>query len=206
MRFIRPLLILGLAYVAFVLFHEARIAQKNPDIDPSKIVTLFIGTVLVGGAAAIVVATMVMPRIGDAVGNFFFSPNEQIEKDPHSAAQAALARGDYSEAITEYEQIVENDPSDTLSYSELAKIYCENLDDVPGAAEVLEEALQREWPPDDAAFLTSRLVDVYWRYQHDASAARALLLQIIETMPGTRHSANAEHRLREIEQHNALEG
>jgi hypothetical protein len=31
-------------------------------------------------------------------------------------------------------------------------------------------------------------------------------MQIIESMPGTRHSANAEHRLREIEQQLALEG
>lgn len=202
----RFLLILGLAYFAFVLLHEARLAQKNPDTDASKIVLLFIGTVLIGGAAAIVVATMVMPRIGDAVGNFFFSPNQQIEKDPHSAAQAALARGDYAGAVEEYRQIIRSDPTDTLSYSEIAKISCEHLDDAPGAAEVLEQALQREWAPNDAAFLSARLVDVYWKYQRDARGARALLMQIIDTMPGTRHAANAEHRLREIEQQSALEG
>ena len=201
----RLLLILGLVYFAVVLLHEARLAQKNPDTDASKIVMLFVGTVLIGGAAAIVVATMVMPRIGDAVGNFFFSPNQQIEKDPHSAAQAALARGDYAEAVEEYRQIIESDPADTLSYSEIAKICCEHLDDAPGAAEVLEQALQREWAPDDAAFLTARLVDVYWKHQRDGRGARALLTQIIETMPGTRHAANAEHRLREIEQQIALE-
>jgi tetratricopeptide (TPR) repeat protein len=202
----RLLIFLGLAYLSFVLFHEARIASKNPDIDPSKVVMLFAGVVLVGGTAAILVVVFIMPRIGDAVGNFFFQPSQEIEKDPHSAAAAALARGDYETAVEEYRQIVEKDPTDTLSYSEIAKISCEHLDDALGASSVLEQALQREWSPEDAAFLSTRLVDVYWKYQHDARSARALLLQIIEGMPGTRHAANAEHRIRDIEQQIALEG
>ncbi|MEP6672861.1 MAG: hypothetical protein ABJF10_27100 [Chthoniobacter sp.] len=202
----RLLIFLGLAYLCFVLFHEARIASKNPDVDPSKVVMLFAGTVLVGGTMAILVVVMIMPRIGDAVGNFFFQPSQEIEKDPHSAAAAALARGDYEAAVEEYRQLIEKDPADTLSYSEVAKISCEHLDDALGASATLEQALQREWSPEDAAFLSSRLVDVYWKYQHDARSARALLLQIVESMPGTRHAANAEHRLRDIEQQIALEG
>jgi tetratricopeptide (TPR) repeat protein len=202
----RLLLFLGLAYLAFVLFHEARLAKANPDIDPSKVVMLFAGFILIGGSAAIIVVVMVMPAIGDAVGNFFFQPNQEIEKDPHASAQAALARGDYAGAVEEYRQMIINDPGDTLSYSELAKISCEHLDDAAGAQAILEEALQREWSPDDAAFLSARLVDVYWKFQHDARSARALLLQIIETMPATRHAANAEHRLKDIEHQIALEG
>lgn len=202
----RLLLFLGLAYVTFVLFHEASLARKNPDVDPSKIVLLFAATVLVGGSAAIIVVVMVMPSLGDAVGNFFFQPNDEIEKDPHHSAQAALARGDYAGAVGEYKQIIAADPTDTLSYSEIAKISCEHLDDAPGAAATLEEALQREWSADDAAFLTARLVDVYWKYQRDIRSARALLIQIMENMPGTRHAANAEHKLKEIEQQIALEG
>jgi tetratricopeptide (TPR) repeat protein len=149
---------------------------------------------------------MIMPRLGDAVGNFFFQPNQEVEKDPHSSAAAAVARGDYEAAVEEYRQILEKDPTDTLSYSEIAKISCEHLDDSLGASALLEQALQREWSPEDAAFLSTRLIDVYWKYQHDACSARALLVQIIENMPGTRHAANAEHRLREIEQQITLEG
>ncbi len=202
----RLLILLGLAYLSFVLFHEARLASKNPDIDPSKVVMLFAGVVLIGGTAAVLVVVFIMPRIGDAVGNFFFQPSQEIEKDPHSAAAAALARGDYAAAVEEYRQIVEKDPADTHSYSEIAKISCEHLDDALGASSILEQALRREWSPEDAAFLSARLVDVYWKYQHDARSARALLLQIIESMPGTRHAANAEHRLRDLEQQIALEG
>jgi tetratricopeptide (TPR) repeat protein len=203
---IRLLIFLGLVYLSFVLFHEARITSNKEDTDPSKLFMLFGGVILFGGSAAVLLVAMVMPRVGDAIGNLFFSPSQEIEKDPHSAAQAALARGDYAAAVEEYKQMVENDPTDTLSYSEIAKISCEHLDDAAGAAEILEHALQREWAPDDAAFLSARLVDVYWKFQHDAKGARGLLMQIIENLPGTRHAANAEHRLKEIEQQLALEG
>jgi hypothetical protein len=197
---------LGLAWLTFVLFHEARLASNKEDVDATKVVMLFGGVILAGALAGILFVVMVMPQLGDTIGNFFFHPDQQIEKDPHWAAQSALARGDYEGAVQEYRQILEKDPCDMLSYSEIAKIECENLQDPATAAETLEGALQNEWPPEDAAFLSSRLVDVYWRFQHDAQSARALLLQIIETMPGTRHSANAEHRLKEIEQQIALEG
>ncbi len=202
----RLLIFLGLAYLAFVLFHEARLASKDPDIDPSKVVMLFAGVVLVGGTMAILVVVLVMPRIGDAVGNFFFQPNQEVEKDPHSAAVAALARGDYAAAVEAYRKVIESDPDDALSYCEIAKISCEHLDDALGASTILEQALRREWPTEDVAFLSARLVDVYWKYQHDARSARALLARIIESLPGTRHASNAEHRLREIEQQLALEG
>jgi tetratricopeptide (TPR) repeat protein len=202
----RLLLFLGLAYITFVLFHEASLARKNPEVDPSKIVLLFAATVLVGGTTAIIVVSLVLPAIGDAVGNFFFQPDQEIEKDPHASAQAALARGEYAEAVEEYRRILADDPTDTLSYSEIAKISCEHLDDAAGAAAILEEALKREWTPDEAAFLTSRLVDVYWKYQRNIRGARALLIQVVESMPGTRHAANAEHKLKELEQEIALEG
>jgi len=202
----RILLFLGLAYLTFFLFSEARAVNRQPDVDASKVVLLFGSVVLVAGLTAVLFVMMVVPSIGDSIGNLFFQPNEQVERDPHADAQAALARGDHAAAAEEYRKLIEADPNDLLSYSEFAKITCENLGDPAGAAQVLEEALQREWAPEDAAFLTARLVDVYWQHQHDAQSARALLVQIIEAMPGTRHAANAEHRLREIEQQLSLEG
>jgi tetratricopeptide (TPR) repeat protein len=173
--------------------------------DFGRMVVLFGALVIVGGAAGVMMMLTIVPRIGDAIGNFFFQPSEEIEKDPHAPALAASARGDYPAAVEEYQKNLAEDPMDLLAYSEIAKISCEHLEDPAGAATTLEEALQQEWPPDDVAFLTSRLVDVYWTFQHDAARARALLVQIVEAMPGTRHAANATHRLREIEQQIAQE-
>ncbi len=202
----RLILFAGLGWLAFVLFSEARAINDQPDGDPSKIVLLFGAVVLVGGLAGILFVLMVMPAIGDAIGNFFFQPNQQATPDPHAAAQAALARGDYPEAVEEYQKFLESEPDDLLAYSEIAKIYCDHLADPDAAAQTIEQAMQREWAADDAAFLTTRLVEIYWHHQHDAARARALLQQLIEALPGTRHAANAHHRLREIEQQSALEG
>lgn len=201
----RLLLFLALAWLTLLLFHEARVTTSQPEADAGRVVLLFGAVVLVGGFTGILFVLMVMPQVGDAIGNFFFQPNQQIEKDPHADAQAAVARGEYDVALEEYSQIIAANPDDTLAYSEFAKISCETLNDPATAREVLEEALGREWAPEDAAFLSFRLVDVYWKYQRDVKSSRALLLQIIETMPGTRHAANAEHRLREIEHQLAVE-
>jgi len=205
MRCFRPLLALALAWLAFVIFYEARAEMKNENADSSKIVLYFGGVVLVGGIAAVLIVTMVLPAVGDAIGNLFFSPNEKIEKAPHADAMSALARGEYEEAVQAYLHAFEKDPHDTLALSEMAKIECEHLENPTAAADVLEQALQREWTPEDAAFLTSRLVDVYWKYQHNVRDSRSLLMQIIESMPGTKHAANAQHKLQEIERALALE-
>ena len=202
----RLLLFLGLAWLTFVLFQEARTVYQQPEVDHGKVVILFGSVVLVGILAGGLFVLMILPALGDAVGNFFFQPGEQISRDPHADAQAALLRGDHAGAIEEYRRIIKGDPSDTLSYSEIVKIYCDHLADPRSAASTLEEALQREWPADDLAFLTARLVDVYWQHLHDANAARGLLEQIVSAMPGTRHAANAQHRLLEIERQSALEG
>ena len=92
-----------------------------------------------------------------------------------------------------------------MALSEIVRLECEHLDNPAAAADILEQALEREWTPEDAAFLTSRLVDVYWKHQRKAREARALLMQIIEAMPGTKHSANAQHKLQEIERQLAME-
>ena len=149
---------------------------------------------------------MVMPVLGDMLGNLFFQPSEQIERTSHDEAVGACARGDYEAAIEAYQKALAEDPEDTLAYSEIVKIQCEHFHDPAAGVATLEEALQQEWPVEEAAFLSSRLVDVYWKYQRDARQARALLLQIVETMPGTRHASNAEHRIQEIEKQIALKG
>ena len=205
MRFLRPLLVLALAYLTFIIFSEAKREQRKEKPDEGKIVLYFGGVVLIGGAAGILVVTVLMPAVGDALGNLVFSPNQQAEKDPHADAVAALARGDHEAAVQAYLKAFENDPHDTMALSEMAKIECEHLGDPAAAADVLEQALQREWTPEDAAFLTSRLAEIYWKYQHNARDARGLLMQIIETRPGTKNAANAQHKLQEIERALALE-
>ena len=202
---IRTILFVILLVLAFVLFHNARAAWGSPDVAPSTILGLFAGIVVLGVGIAILFVTTILPEVVESVANLFFNPNEKAEKDPHSDAISAVALGEYEEAIEAYRVIYENDPTDTMALSESAKIYCEHLDNPAAGAELLEEALKKEWPADSVAFLSTRLVDIYWKYQHDGRSARALLLQIMEAMPETRHAANAGHRLQEIDKELALE-
>jgi len=110
----RLLLFAGLAWLAFILFAEARAIHNEPEGDQSKIVLLFGAVVLVGGLAGILFVLMIMPAIGDAIGNFFFQPNAPATPDPHAGAQAAVARGDYAEAVAQFQKILTDDPDDLL--------------------------------------------------------------------------------------------
>lgn len=196
---IRLLIALLLTALGVYLFRQAKSAYDGDVADYSRAILLFGAVVVVGVAAGSLLAFSFLPQVAEGIGNMFFQPNEQIEKNPHADAMAAIARGEYEKAVEEYGKAFEKNPDDTLALSEMARIYCDKLHNPAPAAELLEEALQRDLLPEDAAFLCARLADVYWTHQHDIARARALLLQVMETMPGTRHAANASHRLQEIE-------
>ena len=202
----RLFVVLALLWLAYTLFGKAQAAYSQEEVDSTRVVMLFGSMLLVGLAAGGFFVVSFLPDIGEGIGNFFFNPNEPVQVNPHGKALAAVARGDYRGAIHEYEEVFDKDPTDTLALSEITHLYCDKLHEPALAAELLEKALGREWPAEDAAFLSSRLVDVYWHHQGNLSRARELLLEVIELLPGTKHAANAQHRLHEIERQAALKG
>lgn len=206
MRVITRLLIVApLGWLVFVLFQNAHEIQQQEQPDGTQLFLYFGLIVLLVLAIGGVVGLAIVPLIGEQIGRFFYNPSETVERDPHAMAVAKIAQGDYAGAIAEYQGMVNKNPSDTLALSEMAKIYCDHLEEPQTAAELLEAAVQRDLAPADAGFLMSRLVDVYWDHMQDAIRARQLLIHIAETMPNTKFSANAVHRLREIDQALAAE-
>lgn len=202
----RLFVVLALLWLAYTLFGKARAAYSQEEVDATRVVTLFASMLLVALVAGGFFVVSFLPEIGEGIGNLFFNPNEPLPANPHGKALAAVARGDYLGAIHEYEEVFEKDPTDTLALSEITHLYCDKLHDPAPAAALLEKALGREWLAEDAAFLTSRLVDVYWHHQGDLSRARELLLEVMDLLPGTKHAANAQHRLHEIERQVAMQG
>ncbi len=167
--------------------------QENPIYPLLSIILLAV----VGG---VILVTVVLPRMGDAVGTMMYSSGEKLGEDKGRKAAALLAQGDYEGAIAEYQKVIVDNPDDTFAISEIAKIRSEHLDSPITALSFLQEHLERqEWPPDNAAFLMFRMVDVLMD-QEQYDDAKEVLEQIVGNFPGTRHSANANHKITDIEQ------
>ncbi len=157
---------------------------------------LFIG--IGGGLWAIKVF---IPWVGESLGTFFYSSGEEIQMDDSMRAAAKVAQGDYEGAITEYEKLARAHPEDPHPVAEIAKIHSDRFHDHNTAITVLRTHLQsREWQIDDAAFLMFRIAEIQADKLQDYDAARSMLEEVIANFPNTRHSANAHHRINEVDQ------
>jgi len=152
---------------------------------------------VVGGIFFVMV---ILPKLGDAVGTVMYSSGEEVTSDEGMKAAAKMAAGDYPGAIKEYEEMMKLKPEDPFPVSEIAKIHAEKLQDPGKALAILQSHLQsREWSAENAAFLMFRMVDLHLA-GHDFDSAKNILEQVVGNFPGTRHSANAKHRINEIEE------
>lgn len=157
--------------------------------------------IVVGVAGGLFGVKFIIPWIGDAMGTFFFSSGEEVKADETMRAVAKLAQGDYEGAIAEYEKVAKEKPEDSFPVAEIAKIYSDKLDDPTRAISYLRERIEAQaWPEDAAAFLMFRIVDIQCEKLGDYQAAHDQLEGVIARFPNTRHSANAHHRLNEVEQ------
>lgn len=135
------------------------------------------------------------------MGTFMYSSGEQVTENETMKAASKLAQGDYHGAISEYEKAAKEKPQDSFPIAEIARIYADKLDDPHKALQFLRERIEaQEWEPDAAAFLMFRMVDIQVDKLKDHQQAHDLLEEIIGNFPNTRHSANARHKLNEVEQ------
>lgn len=170
-------------------------------IDKDNPGTQLIYMIVVGVIGGLAGVKYLIPWIGDTLGTFFFSSGEKIVMDDNAKAAARLAQGDYEGAIAEYEKIAKEKPDDFFPVAEIAKIHADKLGDPRKALAFLQQRLESQgWPEDAAAFLMFRMVDLYADRLKDYQAAHDLLEQVISSFPNTRHSANAHHKLHEVEQ------
>lgn len=160
----------------------------------------FIAIFVLGGVGGVVFVTFVLPRLGDAAGEAIFSSGEKVKVSEGMKATAKIAAGDYEGAVQEFEKHLEEKPDDCFAISEVAKLRAEKLGQPEQALAFLKEKLEgRAWPEDDAAFLMFRLVDLYSAGKN-YDDAKNILEQVVGAFPGSRHSANARHRINEVEQ------
>jgi len=188
--------LLGIAIFFYVWDHFGK-AEAEGDQVMGKFFAIIVG----GIVAAFLVGMFVVPMLGDAVGNFFYSSGEKIEDDGSNAAAAMLAQGDYEGAAAEYKKIVAENPGESFPVWEAGKVMAEKLEDPDGAIAWVSEQLEaQEWDEDGAAFLMFRLAELHEEHKDDPDTALDLLSQVVGTFPGTRHAANATSKKRKMEQ------
>lgn len=191
-------LIIRACLIGLVVLLLLAVWQFVKEADEGIQFVFFVALGVGGGLWAIKV---LIPWLGDAVGTFFYSSGEEIQMDDAMRAAAKLAQGDYEGAIEEYEKLAKAHPEDPHPVAEIAKIHSDRFHDHHTAIKVLRSHLQnREWPVDDAAFLMFRIADIHADKLHDYDAARGLLEEVVANFPNTRHSANAHHRINEVDQ------
>ena len=191
-------LIIRLCIIGLVILLMMIAWDKLKDANPGL---LFIGFIALGSIAGVLGVKYLIPWIGDAVGTFIYSSGEEVQMEGSMKAVAKMAQGDYEGAIEEYEEMLRNEPDKPFPIGEMARIYAEKLKDPQKALAVLQKHLNSHaWPEDDSAFLMFRMVDIQVEALGDLEGARERLQQIIGAFPNTRHSANAHHKMNEVEQ------
>ena len=164
---------------------------------PVKFVVFMLLIVVVG----VPVIASIVPRIGDRIGDFFYSAPERVEQDPYTKVAVKVTQGDYEGAIDGYRNIAKTDPGNRFPVVEISKIQLEHLEDLESAITTLQIALgSGEYGDNGDAFFIFRLAELYLEEKEDTAKAKEYLQSAIERFPDTRFSANATHKLHEIDQ------
>lgn len=172
---------------------SAAAGQRNESIGVGVLLSF-----LSAGYAGLVFVIYVLPAMAHKATHAIYDSGELMEDDPMHDARALVAQGDWPAAIEAFREAAVNLPGQRLPWVEIAKIQRENLEDPDAAIATFIHVLENfEWQPNDAAYFLFRLAELYDQDKGDRAAAASIMQQVIQQFPGTRHSANARHRLHE---------
>ncbi len=155
-------------------------------------------TMLSAGFLGVLFVLFVLPAIAHKFTHAIYDSGAMVERDPMHDAHSLLAQGNYEGAIDAFKEAAKADPLNRLPWVEIAKIQRVHFKDSDAAITTLRAALEgQEWQMNDAAYLLFRLAELYDEDRDDRSTAAAIMTQVMEEFPETRHSANARHKLHE---------
>ncbi|HSP41890.1 MAG TPA: tetratricopeptide repeat protein [Luteolibacter sp.] len=155
-------------------------------------------TFLTAGLVGIVFVFVVLPMMAHKVTHAVYDSAEMIERDVMHDARVLVAQGEFEAAIEAFKEAAQKEPLNRLPWVEIAKIQKDNLEDPHAAIATIRGALEgQEWEINDAAYFMFRLAELYDGEMGERESAVAILQQVVEQFPRTRHSANAKTRLHE---------
>jgi tetratricopeptide (TPR) repeat protein len=181
---------------------EVEIPGLENEIHSLETTRTFNGILLAIGSAAFLgtlFVTFILPSWASRVSQSVYGSNAEVD-DPAilQEARALVAKGEYEAAISAFRKAAEEDPSNYLPWTEMARIYSRHLDQPGEAVATLNEALaDRDWPQEEQSFLLFRLADLYSEDPHGREMAVVTLRRVIQQFPESRHAMNARHRLKE---------
>jgi tetratricopeptide (TPR) repeat protein len=153
-------------------------------------------TFLSAGLVGILFVVHILPAIAHVFTRSVYDSGEHVEQDVMHHARSLLAQGEYDAAIAEFQNAIVAEPGNRMPWVEIAKIQRENLGDPQAAIETIRAAIETvAWQVNDAAYFMFRLAELYDEINGDRATASAIMQQVIDLYPGTRHSANANHKL-----------
>ena len=179
--------------------NDREIARLQEDADGRKGGPIFVGvlvTFLGAGVVGILFVTKVLPMFAHRIAHLVYDSGEMLEKDIMHDARSLVAQGEYEKAIEAFRVAAAVEPLNRLPWVEIARIQRTHLEDPESAIQTLRNALEgQEWEVNDAAYFLFRLAELYDEDRQDRTSAVAIMQQVIDEFPDTRHSANARHKL-----------
>jgi tetratricopeptide (TPR) repeat protein len=177
---------------------SADLATKRDSVEGQRTIEGILLTFLSAGVIGIFFVVYALPFFAQRVTHAVYDSAEMIERDVMHDARSLLAQGDYEGAIAAFRAAAAADPLNRLPWVEIAKIQKTNMEDPAAAIETIRHALESQaWEVNDAAYFLFRLAELYDEVDGNRPSAVAILNQVIEQFPETRHSANASHKLHE---------
>lgn len=176
----------------------AKMESEYNSLEGEKTFNGILLTFLGAGLVGIFFVVHALPFFAQRMTHAVFDSAEMVEKDPMHDARSLVAQGDYHGAIEAFKKAAAADPLNRLPWVEIAKIQKTNLEDPAAAVQTIRYALESQaWEVNDAAYFMFRLAELYDEVEGNRASAIAIMNQVIEQFPETRHSANASHKLHE---------
>lgn len=159
------------------------------------ILMTFLGTALVGGFFVLTI----VPLFAQQISQGMTGSGATVEDDGMRKARSLVAQGDYGGALVAFRQAAAADPTNRIPWMEIVKIQKDQMEVPAAAVQTLLHVLESQrWPADDAAYFLNRLADIYQDSLGDHESAVAMLNQVVEQFPGTRHAALAKQKLLDL--------
>jgi len=163
------------------------------------LIFLLIIVVIVSVFLGILIGPLLAHWISDKfIGALFFS-QEKFEKEQtiYSIPRALVQRGEYTEAIKEYEKILLAEEKDELALLELAQLYDEKLKDYSPALNCYNKLENVTEDKRTLIFIFNRRSDIYLQ-QNNYEAAVDELQKIKDKFPDSKDSHWAGERMKSL--------